>query len=115
MTATQEDIYSEIKISLSQAGLYSADGKGSSGENTWRISTEPYLLSAEELGFIDRLGDHLLEFYTVLNQFYLDSAKGKIPRWISEYLDFGKPSHLVDYGRMKRFRKDLPGIRGSRY
>jgi hypothetical protein len=110
MTVTQEDIYSEIKISLSRDGLYSADGNGNPGENTWRISTEPYLLLAEELDFIDRLGDHLLKFYTVLNQFYLDSAKGKLPGWIAEYLDSGKPPHLVDYGRMKRFKKDLPGI-----
>jgi hypothetical protein len=110
MTTSEADIYSEIKTSLSQAGLYSADGNGSPGENTWRIATEPYLLSAEELDFIDRLGQHLLNFYTALNQFYLDSAKGKLPGWIAEYLDFGKPSHLVDYGRMKRFRKDLPGI-----
>jgi hypothetical protein len=110
MTTTQADIYSEIKISLSQAGLYSADGNGSPGENNWRISTEPYLLSAEELGFIDQLGHHLLKFYTVLNQFYFDSAKGKLPGWIAEYLDSGKPPHLVDYGRMKRFKKDLPGI-----
>ncbi len=110
MTTTQEDIYSEIKISLSQVGLYSADGNGTPGENTWRISTEPYLLSVKELEFIDQLGGDLLKFYRVLNQFYLDSAKGKLPGWIAEYLDSGKPPHLVDYGRMKRFKKDLPGI-----
>ncbi len=110
MTTTEADMYSESKISLSEAGLYSADGNADTEQNTWRISTEPYLLSAEELGFIDQLGRHLLKFYTVLNQFYLDSAKGKLPGWIAEYLDFGKPPHLVDYGRMKRFKKDLPGI-----
>lgn len=92
MTATQEDIYFEIKTSLSEAGLYSADGNGDTEQNTWRISTEPYLLSVEELGFIDQLGQHLLKFYTVLNQFYLDSAKGKLPGWISEYLDSGNHS-----------------------
>ena len=110
MTATLKDIYSDIKTSLSGAGLYSVDGNGSGGENTWRISTEPYFLSTKEWEFIDQLGPHLLKFYTVLNQFYLDSAKGKLPGWIAEYLDFGKPPHLVDYGRMKRFKKDLPGI-----
>ena len=110
MTATQEDIYSEITTSLSGAGLYSADTNGGAGENTWRISTEPYFLSQGELEFIDQLGHHLLKFYTVLNQFYLDSAKGKLPGWIAEYLDFGKPQDLIDYGRMKRFKNDLPGI-----
>ena len=55
MTATLEDIYSEIKTSLSGAGLYSVDGNASGGENTWRISTEPYFLSTKEWEFIDQL------------------------------------------------------------
>lgn len=110
MTATQEDIYSEISTSLTEAGLYSPDGNEKGTENTWRISTEPYFLSAGELEFIDRLGHHLLKFYSVLNQFYLDSAKGKLPGWIAEYLDSGKPPDLIAYGRMKRFKNALPGI-----
>ena len=110
MTATLENIYSKIATSLQEAGLYSLDGNGDGAENTWRISTEPYLLSDEEMQCINQLGDHLLKFYSVLNQFYLDSAKGKIPAWIADYLDIGKPPHLVEQGRMKRFKKDLPGI-----
>lgn len=110
MTATQEDIYSEIATSLSGAGLYSVDGNGSGGENTWRISIEPYFLSPKELDFIDQLGHQLLKFYTVLNQFYFDSAKGKLPGWIAEYLDAGKPPHLIENARMKRFKNALPGI-----
>jgi len=110
MTATEEAIYSEITTSLSGAGLYSADPNGDAGENTWRISTEPYFLSADEFEFIDRLGHHLLKFYSALNQCYLDSAKGKLPEWIAQYLDAGKPQDLIDYGRMKRFKNALPGI-----
>lgn len=90
--------------------MYSVDGNRGGVENTWRISTEPYFLSAGELDFINQLGAHLLKFYSALNQLYLDSAGGKIPGWIAEYLDFGKPPHLVEFGRMKRLRKDLPGI-----
>ena len=110
MTATQEAIYSEIATSLTGAGLYSAEVNDGATENTWRISTEPYFLSAPELEFIDRLGHHLLKFYSVWNQFYLDSARGKLPGWIAEYLDAGKPRELIEYGRMKRFKNDLPGI-----
>ncbi len=110
MTATQEDIYSEIATSLTEAGLYSVDANDGVAENTWRISTEPYFLSVSELEFIDRLGHHLLKFYSVLNQFYLDSAKGKLPGWIAEYLDAGKPQDLIGYSRMKRFKNALPGI-----
>ena len=53
MTATEEDIYSEIATSLSGAGLYRAEVDGDATENTWRISTEPYFLSADEFEFID--------------------------------------------------------------
>lgn len=110
MTVTEEDIYSEIATSLAGAGLYSADANGGAKQNTWRISTEPYFLSAHELEFIDQLGPHLLKFYTALNQCYLDSAKGKLPGWIAKYLDAGKPQDLIEYGRMKRFKNSLPGI-----
>ena len=110
MTTTQEEIYSEITTSLSREGLYSVNTNGRAEANTWRISTEPYFLSVDELEFINQLGHHLLKFYTALNQLYLDSAKGKLPGWIAQYLDFGKPQDLVDYGRMKRFKNDLPGI-----
>jgi hypothetical protein len=110
MTATAEDIYSEIATSLSGAGLYSTDENGLTKENTWRISTEPYFLSTEEFEFIDQLGHHLLKFYSALNQCYLDSAKGKLPGWIAEYLDAGKSQDLIDYSRMKRFKNLLPGI-----
>jgi hypothetical protein len=110
MTAIQEGIYSEIATSLSASGLYSADANGDATENTWRISTEPYFLSADEFQFIDGLGQHLLKFYNALNQCYLDSAKGKLPGWIAEYLDAGKPRDLIDYSRMKRFKNALPGI-----
>lgn len=110
MSATEEDIYSEIATALSGSGLYSADAKGDALENTWRISTEPYFLSTAEFEFIDRLGQHLLKFNSALNQCYLDSAKGKLPAWVSQYLDAGKPQDLIDYSRMKRFKNALPGI-----
>ncbi len=110
MTTTEEDIYSEIATSLSGAGLYSANANGDRKENTWRISTEPYYLSAGEYEFIDRLGHHLLKFNTALNQCYLDSAKGRLPKWVAQYLDAGKPQELIDHGRMKRFKNILPGI-----
>ncbi len=110
MIAASKDICAEIKTSLVQSRLFSADGDGTENGNTWRISPGPYLLSPRELDFIDQLGHHLHKFYSVFNQFYFASLKGKIPRWFAEYLDFGKPSHLIEYARMKRFKNDLPGI-----
>ncbi|MBC8283437.1 MAG: hypothetical protein H8E32_06445 [Nitrospinae bacterium] len=104
MIAQPEKTCLDLKASLVQAGLFSDSG------NTWRISPEPYFLSQEETTFFHELGPKLLKFYSALNQFYLDSAKGKFHPWVAEYLDAGKPQELLDFGRMKRMRQALPGI-----
>ena len=33
-----------------------------------------------------------------------------MPEWFAEYLDLGKPQDLLEYGRMNRFKQQLPGI-----
>ncbi len=104
----EDNLFSVIQTSLAQAGLYSPEKHAD--QPTWRISPEPFYLSEKEVEYFRRLGPQLLEFYTALNQLYLDSAKGKALPWIAEYLDAGKPSQLLDFGRMKKFRRDLPGI-----
>ena len=104
MIAQPEKICADIKSSLIHAGLYSDSG------NIFRISPEPYFLSQEEIHFFKELGSHLLKFYSVLNRFYLDSAKGKFHPWIAEYMDAGKPQDLIEFGRMKRMRQSLPAI-----
>ncbi|MBI5427246.1 MAG: hypothetical protein HZA02_03080 [Nitrospinae bacterium] len=109
MESALQDIYSNFKDSLVQSGLFSPAQNGA-GANTWRISPEPFYLSEEEVRFFSDLGSRLLKFYEALNRMYLDSAKGRAPGWIAEYLDIGKPSDLVDYARMNRFKGQLPGI-----
>ncbi len=76
----------------------------------WRISPDPFWISAEEMGFFKELGNHLLAFYQALNTLYQQSARGRLPLWIAQYLDQGKPPELVSYGRMKRFKAYLPGM-----
>ena len=76
----------------------------------WRISPEPFYLSEEEVSFFHQLGPHLLKFYSAINQLYFDSVKGRVPGWVAEYMDLGKPSDLIDFARMNRFKKQLPGI-----
>ena len=110
MIAKPQDICLEIASSLSQSGLYSKESRTEGEAPTWRISPEPYYLSSDEIAFFSDLGPHLLRFYTVLNRFYADSVKGKLPLWFAQYLDAGKPDDLVNYSRMKRIRGDLPGI-----
>ncbi|MCI0529784.1 MAG: H-NS histone family protein, partial [Nitrospira sp.] len=80
------------------------------GPPRWRISPEPFWISTEEMGFFKDLGNHLLAFYQALNTLYQQSARGRLPQWIAQYLDQGKPHELVAYGRMNRFKTLLPRI-----
>jgi len=76
----------------------------------WRISPEPFVLSAEQLARIQELGRDLLAFYRALNNLYNRSARGSAPAFIAEYLDRGKPERVVKLGRQNRFKQDLPAI-----
>ena len=34
--------------------------------------------------------------------------RGRVPSWVTEYLDAGRPDQVVLYGRMNRFRRHTP-------
>jgi hypothetical protein len=76
----------------------------------WRVSPEPFALTAEQVGEIERLGRDFLRFYRALNNLYNRSARGSAPAFIAEYLDHGKPEQIVKLARQNRFKQDLPGI-----
>lgn len=77
---------------------------------SWRISPEPFWISQELLDYLEELGNHLLAFYQACNTLYSQSWREIEPRWISEYLEIGKPENVIDYGRMNRFKSDLPMV-----
>ena len=108
MISSPDHICEDIQSALIEAGLFSPN----TGEehNTWRISPDPFHLSPNDAAFFEDLGQHLLKFYSALNQLYFDSVKGRVPAWVADYLDRGKPSELIEYGRMNRFKSQLPGI-----
>ena len=60
------------------------DGLFVSGqEDLWRVACRPFVLSRDEAGFFEQLGQHLLSFYQAVNRLYLDSLKGIQPKWVS--------------------------------
>ena len=77
---------------------------------SWRISPEPFLISPESVERLQQLGNHLLAFYGAANRLYRRSVRGTIPAFFHEYLDIGKSETVIDYGRMNRFRRDVPGV-----
>jgi hypothetical protein len=76
----------------------------------WRVSPEPFSLSAAQLAEIERLGVDLLAFYRALNNLYNRSARGTAPAFIAEYLDRGKPEHIIRLARQNRFKQEIPGV-----
>ncbi|KLU40957.1 MAG: hypothetical protein AA931_00035 [Peptococcaceae bacterium 1109] len=77
---------------------------------TWRISPRPFQIDRNTYAEIESLGALLLEFYRCIQELYFGSASGRLPRWIGEYLELGKPEQVIEYGRMRRFRRDVPLI-----
>jgi hypothetical protein len=76
----------------------------------WRVSPEPFALSASQADAIERLGPDLLGFYRSLNNLYNRSVRGTAPAFIADYLDHGKPEQIVKLARQNRFKQDVPGV-----
>jgi len=108
-----------ISQALVRAGLFhstqherqaSTQPADSSTSVTWRISPDPFWLTKTEADFFEVLGGHLQAFYRAVNQLYHAGRKGQQPAWTTRYFDLGKPDTVIDYGRMNRFKQQLPGI-----
>jgi len=76
----------------------------------WRISPEPFRLAPSTVDRITALGPHLLAFYRALSALYARSARGTAPAFIADYLDRGKPDHVVRLARQNRFKSDVPRV-----
>lgn len=75
-----------------------------------RIGPEPFRLDPDLLASLERQGRLWLKFVRAGQALYLKSHRGDAPAWIAEYLDAGKPSRVLDYGRMNRFKSQLPVV-----
>ena len=76
----------------------------------WRVSPEPFALSPKTVTQIEAIGRDVLAFYRALNSLYNRSARGTAPAFIAEYLDKGKPEHIVRLARQNRFKQDIPAV-----
>ncbi|MBV8365798.1 MAG: hypothetical protein JO194_04795, partial [Candidatus Eremiobacteraeota bacterium] len=76
----------------------------------WRITPEPFPLSANTVERLRVLGSDLLRFYRALNRVYFQSLRGAAPAFIHEYLEIGKPEQIVRLQRQNRFKQDTPGV-----
>ncbi len=72
------------------------------------LSPEPFLIDGPLAEQLEKLGHRLLLFVRACNELYLRSVAGKQPPWIADWLDRGKPPELVEFGRSKESRGDIP-------
>lgn len=93
-----------IQDTLWHAGLFNPT------DRPWRLSPSPFPLSRQDVAFFESLGPPLLAFYQTLNRLYWESVRGLQPDWVHRFLDKGKPSDLITFARMKRFRDWIPDI-----
>ena len=101
----RDNIHQTFRQHLIHDGLF-VEGK----EDFWRIGRHPFVLSAQQAQLLEKLGPHLLAFYTAVNRLYIESLKGTQPQWVHEYLDIGKPDDLLAFARMNRFKNQVPGV-----
>lgn len=101
-----------INSKLAETGLFKNPKReiASAQNSTWRISPEPFFIDQTTYDELENLGKTLYSFYRAVNRLYELSVRGKEPAWIVSYLDAGKPEQVIEYGRMRRLRQDLPFI-----
>ena len=81
----------QLKQSIPSSGLF----RGKS----WRWSDQPWTLDAEEVRWLEGLGKKLAVFQRAADKLYRESVLGNQPRWVSDWLDLGKPEEVIRLGR----------------
>ncbi len=85
-------------------------GKGLFAGMDWRISPAPFPIEKRLVGEFEKLGRTLLQFNKAVNQVYRKSVEGKLPPWVADYLDRGKPEQILSWQRSARFKSEVPRV-----
>jgi len=96
-----------MKLETIQSAL--PDSKLRNGAN-WLFSPKPLELDQATAKSLTRLGHPLAQFQRASDSIYQRSAKGRLPGWIHELLDAGKPDWLIGAQRSPALRDVLPRV-----
>ena len=97
-------------MSLSLEQITAALPEGGLFDGGWKFSPEPLRLTKAEGRFIASLGHPLAQFQQACDELYRRSASGKLPRWIADLLDAGKPGWMADLQKKTETRTDFPRV-----
>ena len=92
----------ELRDRLPEGGLF--------GGGAWRWSPEPLKLSQAEARQMIALGHPLARFQQACDGLYRRSAAGKLPAWLAELLDAGKPDWLAQIQREPSTAEQFPRV-----
>ena len=76
----------------------------------WLFSPEPLPLAKKTARILTQLGHPLAQFQRASDSIYQRSATGKLPSWIHELLDAGKPPWMLDAQRHAAIRDVMPRV-----
>lgn len=102
MSTTLPETMAELQSALPPGGLFK--------DSRWRWSDRPLRLDANDLKFLEGLGKKLAAFLKAADRLYRASAIGEAPRWVSDWLDQGKPDEVIRLGREERLRGAIPRV-----
>lgn len=97
-----------MSVTLEQ--IVAAMPEGGLFDGGWKFSPEPLRLTKAEGRFLASLGHPLARFQQACDELYRQSAKGKLPGWIAETLDSGKPGWMADLQKGEGLRQALPRV-----
>lgn len=93
---------SELRAGLPEGGLF--------GGGAWRWSPEPLKISKSLAREMMALGHPLARFQQACDSIYRRSASGKLPAWIAELLDEGKPEWMARLQREPSSAQQFPRV-----
>lgn len=87
-------------------------------DKSWQLSPEAWPITPEQASELEAIGAACLEFHQALETLYLRSAAGKnllrnkplLAPWVADYLDRGKPAHLIAHARDPKNRGAFPTV-----
>jgi len=102
--------YADLQSSFAATSLFEA--------KSWQLSPEAWVLTPEQVAQLEAIGSACLEYHQALETLYLRSAAGKnllrnkplLAPWVADYLDRGKPAHLVAHARNPKNRGVFPTV-----
>ncbi len=76
----------------------------------WLFSPKPLALDKKTAKSMTRLGHPLAQFQQASDSIYHRSVKGRLPSWIHQLLDAGKPDWIIEAQKSAKIRQNLPRV-----